>query len=212
MGPSGNDDVKRAVYLLRHGEPDLTGERRFVGQVDPPLNERGLEQAHLWRRELASEEFDRICCSDLIRSHQTAEIISGDQSKRLTVVPQLREINLGAWDGLFMSEVQDRFPLEWKRRGENLTGFRPPGGESFADLQGRVVPQFDDLVANTSGKMLVVGHAGVNRVWLCHILGIPLNNLFRLAQEYGRLSIVDYSRESLRLMALNLTASDPRKG
>jgi probable phosphoglycerate mutase len=196
------------VYLLRHGEPDLMGERRFVGQVDPPLNERGLEQADLWRRELANEEFERICCSDLIRSHKTAEIIAGDQPQRLRVVPKLREIDLGAWDGLLMSEVQDRFPLEWKRRGEDLTGFRPPGGESFADLQGRIVPQFDDLLASTSGQVLVVGHAGTNRVWLCHLLGIPLKNLFRLAQDYGRLSVVDYSRGSLRLMALNLTAPD----
>ena len=198
--------------MLRHGETDLKGERRFVGQVDPPLNEKGLEQAHLWRRELHIEQFDRMYCSDLIRSYQTAEIIAGDQPERMTVVPELREINLGAWDGLLMSEVQERFALEWKWRGEDLAGYRPSGGESFGDLQGRVVPVFDELVADTSGNLLVVGHAGVNRVWLCHILGIPLNNLFRLAQDYGRLSIVDCSGEPLRLITLNSGPTGSRRG
>jgi probable phosphoglycerate mutase len=202
--------VKRTVYLLRHGEPDLAGEKRFVGQVDPPLNEKGLEQARLWRRELEIEEFDRICCSDLIRSHQTAEIIAADQPERLTVMRQLREIDLGAWDGLLMSEVQERFALEWKQRGENLASYRPPEGESFGDLQGRVVPLFEELVADTSGNLLVVGHAGVNRVWLCHILGIPLNNLFRLAQDYGRLSIVDCTGKPLRLITFNIAPNDFR--
>ena len=202
--------MKRAIYLLRHGEPDLVGERRFVGQVDPPLNERGLEQARFWRRELAKEAFDRICCSDLIRSHQTAKIIAGDTPEKITVMPQLREIDLGAWDGLLMAEVRERFPLEWKRRGEDLTGYKPPGGESFADLQGRIVPLFDELVANSTGNVLVVGHAGVHRVVLCHILGILLNNLFQLAQDYGHLSIVDCSREPPRLVALNIPPADFR--
>jgi probable phosphoglycerate mutase len=204
--------VKRAIYLLRHGETDLTGERRFVGQVDPPLNETGLEQARFWLRELVNEEFERIFCSDLIRSHRTAEIIAGDGPEKITVVPQLREIDLGAWDGLLMAAVQERFAREWKRRGEDLAGYRPPGGESFADLQGRVVPLFDELVANTSGNVLVAGHAGVHRVILCHILGLPLNNLFRLAQDYGHLSIVDYSREPRRIIALNIGPTDSRGG
>jgi probable phosphoglycerate mutase len=204
--------MKRAIYLLRHGEPDLAGERRFVGQADPPLNEKGLEQARFWRRELLKEEFDLICCSDLIRSHQMAKIIAGDKSERITVMRQLREIDLGAWDGLLMAEVRERYPLEWKRRGADLAGYRPPGGESFADLQGRVIPLFDELVANTSGHVLVIGHAGVHRVVLCHILGIPLNNLFRLAQDYGHLSIVDCSRKPPRLIALNIGPTDSRKG
>ncbi len=204
--------MKRAIYLLRHGEPDSVGERRFVGQVDPPLSEKGLEQAHFWQRKWAKEEFDRICCSDLIRAHQTAKIIAGDRPQEIAVMPQLREIGLGAWDGLLMAEVRRRFPLEWKRRGVDLAGYRPPGGESFADLQRRIIPRFDDLVANSSGKVLVVGHAGVHRVILCHILGIPLNNLFRLAQDYGHLSIVDCSREPLRLRALNIGPTDSRKG
>jgi alpha-ribazole phosphatase len=206
------ENKKRAIYLLRHGELDLMGERRFVGQVDPPLSEKGLEQARFWWRELASEEFDRICCSDLIRSHQTAKIIAGDKRERIEIVPQLREIDLGAWDGLRMAEVQERFPLEWERRGEDLTGYRPPGGESFADLQDRAVPVFDELTVNSSGNVLVVGHAGVNRVILCHILGIPLNNLFRLAQDYAHLSIVDCNNEPPRLAALNIAPADSRKG
>ena len=204
--------MKQVIYLLRHGETDLTGERRFVGQVDPPLNERGLEQARSWRQELAKEEFERVCCSDLIRSHETAKILVGDEAERVTVMPQLREIDLGDWDGLLMAEVQERFASEWKQRGEDLAGYRPPGGARFADLQDRVAPLFDDLAANTSGNALLVGHAGVHRVILCHILGLSLNNIFRLAQDYGHLSIVDCSKEPLRIIALNIGPTNLRQG
>ncbi len=200
--------MKRAIYLLRHGEPDLIGERPFVGQVDPPLSAKGLEQARFWRRELATNGFDRIYCSDLIRSHATAKMIAAETPERITNVPQLREIDLGRWDGRPMAEVQERFPREWKRRGEDPAGYRPPGGESFGDLQGRAVPVFDELIANSSGEVLVVGHAGVNRVILCHILGMPLNNLFRLAQDYGHLSVVDCEREPPQLVALNIPPGD----
>ena len=53
--------------------------------------------------------------------------------------------------------------------------------------------------------MLIVGHAGVSRAILCHLLGIPLANLFRLGQDYGSLSIIDNEKGEMRLVAMNLT-------
>jgi len=183
-----------------------------VGQVDLPLSDQGLSQARRWREKLAFTAFERIYCSDLIRSLDTARIIAGGDEERVHILSQLREIHLGEWDGLSVAEVRSRYPEEWKKRGQDLVGYRPPHGESFADLYKRVLPVFDDIVRALSGKVLLVTHAGVKRVILCQILGMPLANLFRLGQDYGRLSVVDCERRPLRLLAMNIADPLPLMG
>jgi probable phosphoglycerate mutase len=120
----------------------------------------------------------------------------------------LREINLGAWEGLAVSDVQRRFPEAYEARGAHLAGFRPPGGESFTDLQKRVVPVFEGILCGPGSPVLVVGHAGVNRVILCHVLGMPLENLFRIEQPYGAMSIITPGGGPLKVRSLGLPAMD----
>jgi len=192
------------IHLLRHGAIEGHEERRFIGQVDLPLGEKGLRQARWWQKELASILFDRIYCSDLTRSRDTARIIGGTRQIPVEVMPQLREIHLGEWEGLPVAEVRRCFPEEYERRGRNLPGYRPAGGESFSDLHKRIVPVFERIVSEVKGHILIVGHAGVNRTILCHLLGMPLENLFRLGQEYGSLNIIACEEGSLRLQSINI--------
>lgn len=86
--------------------------------------------------------------------------------------------------------------------------YRLSCGESFADVHLRVIPVFEQIVqANYEGNALIVGHAGINRVILCHILSIPLSHLFRLGQNYGSLSIIAYEKGQMRLIAMNIPVS-----
>jgi probable phosphoglycerate mutase len=101
-------------------------------------------------------------------------------------------------------EVRQRFPEEYKRRGENLSDYRPRTGESFSDLRRRIVPVFERIVGGMGGNILIVGHAGVNRTILCHVLGMPLANLFRIEQPYGSMSIIACKGNSFRLRCMNL--------
>lgn len=195
-----------SIYLLRHGDSSLDSVRRFIGQSDHPLNEAGRAQSEWWRRELSQLTFSRICCSDLKRSIETAEIITQQIDVPLTILPGLREIDLGSWDDMPVSEVQRLFPTEYDLRGADLAGYRPPGGESFADLSGRVLPAFEELVQQSAGNLLIIGHAGVNRVILCRLLGMPLANLFRLEQGYGCLNLLDYSSGSWVVQRVNIPA------
>jgi alpha-ribazole phosphatase len=181
------------VYLLRHGDsrPDMV--RRFIGRTDHPLNETGRAQAEWWRRSLSDIPFSQICSSDRQRAVETARIITSQHPQPLTILPGLEEIDLGRWDGMPISEVRRLFPREYERRGADLVGYRPPDGESFADLSARVLPVFEDVVSKAGKNLLIVGHAGVNRVILCHLLGMPPANLFLLGQEYGCLNILEYT-------------------
>lgn len=172
------------VFLLRHGEIPQFRPRRFVGQQDLALTEAGRAQAVAVGRALCDVEFERIVCSDLSRTRETARIVAGERTVPIEPEARLREIDLGRWEGLTKAEINTVFPGEYDARGENLAQMRPSGGESFSDLQQRVVPFFDEVLATTQGTTLLVAHAGVNRAILCHVLGMDLNNLFRIGQDY----------------------------
>jgi len=194
------------VYLLRHGEIEQGGMKRFVGHADLPLNENGLRQACLWRRKLKTALFEKIYSSDLSRTRKTAFIIAGHQQEKVQLLPAFREINLGEWEGLPVAEAQARFPEDWRRREKDLVTFRPPGGESFRDLAGRIGPVFDQIVQGLERDILIVAHAGVNRVILCQVLGMDLANIFRLGQDYGSLNILERNKDDWRVVAMNIPA------
>ncbi len=193
------------VYLFRHGEIQRDGNARVIGQTDVPLTETGRNQARWWHSMLKQEAFRQVYCSDLVRSRETAEIIARDTPASITVLPQLREIDLGQWDGMTREEVDIRFPGEWERRGRNISEYRPSSGESFADLAARVFPALESLTHDSEELILIVGHAGVNRVILCHILGMPLDHLFRLRQDYGALNLIDVTGDFWQVSLMNLT-------
>ncbi|MBU3917347.1 alpha-ribazole phosphatase [bacterium] len=193
------------IYLLRHGELKGTEKKRFIGQTDLPLSEKGCQQALKWRDELAFVPFKKIYCSRLVRSEATARLIADRKSELVEIHPQLREINLGKWDGLVMSDIRQRYPQEWKERGEKIDTFCPPGGESFSDLYQRVIPAYEEIASETDGNILIVGHAGVNRMILCHVLGMPIINLFRVTQDYGALNLINHKTIPAQVVKLNAT-------
>lgn len=190
--------------MVRHGKIELEDEqRRYVGQIDLPLAAEGRKQAENLGRRFEHADLGAIYCSDLVRSLDTAEIIA--RRARAQVVPRadLREVSMGAWEGLAFREIARRFPMEYKARGEAIATFRVPGGESFADCSGRIVPAFREIAEESEENILVVGHAGANRLLLCHLLGMPLQNLFRLGQDYGCLNIIQRGSTGYQVRLIN---------
>lgn len=196
------------IFLLRHGAIIQQRPRRFVGQTDFPLTMEGREQASLWREALAEVPLAGAVVSDLTRCRETAALALEGRGIVPRLEPRLREINLGLWEGLTVKEVGERYPGSYQRRGCDLADCRPEGGESFADVQDRAVAALGEL-AECDGIFLVVAHGGVNRTILCHALGIPLEHLFRLGQDYCRLNILCLGPDCWRVDAMNLTPTLP---
>jgi alpha-ribazole phosphatase len=195
------------IYLLRHGAIQSPGEgKRYIGWQDHPLSDLGRRQAHAWANYFNSRRLEGIHCSDLSRCLETARIVAARCSLEPRALQGLREVNLGAWDGQRFDEVRSARPQEFQRRGEHIADHRPPGGESFSDLQYRVWSIFTKLSNNPNQPSLIVTHAGVIRVLLCRLLGMPLKNLFRIGLSYGSLSIIDIGRHGYRVDAVNLPA------
>jgi broad specificity phosphatase PhoE len=193
------------IYLLRHGairSPE--GGKRYIGWQDHALSDLGLVQASQWADYFAGARLKDIYCSDLARCLDTARIIGTRSGVEPKLLPDLREICLGTWEGQRFETVQALYPQAFQERGDNIADYHPPGGESFRDLQSRAWPVFEAIVRGLSGQSLIVTHAGVIRVLLCRLLGMPLENLFCIKQAYGALNIIEVRPETYRLQAVNL--------
>ncbi len=186
-------EAPRTICLVRHGaiQPPGAG-RRYLGQLDVPLSAEGLKQAEALRERLRQMPLAAIYCSDLRRSVETAAIIGEPHGLKPCQSPEFREIHLGAWKGLSFDEVRRCYPEEYEARGRDFVYFHPPGGESFLDLANRVLPALHKALASTPGNILITGHAGVNRILLCHARNRPLIDLFDIPQDYGCLNLIRY--------------------
>lgn len=204
MNDKLNPSAPATIYLMRHGDCTQDNVKRYVGQADIPLNTVGRTQAAEWRNKLAAVPLHRIFSSDLSRSYETASIIAEGRNELVQPLPGLREIDLGRWDGMTFDEVRRSYPSEYRKRGADPVAYRTPGGECFADVAARVVPLFEQIVRGVTGNVLIVGHSGVNKVILCHILGMPLTNLFRIRQDYGCLNVLDRGMDCMCVRGMNM--------
>ncbi|WP_321400630.1 histidine phosphatase family protein [Maridesulfovibrio sp.] len=190
------------IVFIRHGEiKDAKG--RAVGQIDLPLSRNGLEQAAQLAESLDSFQPRRIYCSPLSRTMQTASLIEQQCGTGLISAPEIKEINLGEWDGLDFTEIKRLYPQDYKRRGEDIAGFRSPGGENFTDLKERV-GSFLEQLNYGEGPIIAVTHAGVIRTVLHIILGFPLINIFRIKPDYCHATVIDKKGDKYFLKAYNL--------
>ena len=148
------------LILARHGETDWNRDGRFQGHADPPLNDRGREQARCLADMLAEVRLEAIYSSDLRRAHETALVVATQQGLEVFVDPDLRERDVGEWSGLTLPEIEERFPDELRR-------FRKEGvsvGETREALTERVVAAARRIAAaHPSGRVLVVTHGGALR-------------------------------------------------
>lgn len=194
------------IVLVRHGEAeDAAG--RAVGRVDLPLSARGREQAADLAAGLGRVAWAGLCASPLARARDTLAPLAAATGLAPAIRADLAEISLGDWDGLAWDEVRARFPEAYAARGRNLAGFAPPGGESFAALAARAGAVLDQLAAGPQ-PVLAVTHAGVIRVVLARIQGLPLERIFSLTPQPGRCTLLAPHAGGLRLAGFDLAPAD----
>lgn len=186
-----NDDYRK-ILLLRHGELYTGAQKIYVGQTDVSLSAKGVKQAMAWADVLADLKLARIVSSDLSRCAVTAGIIAAKQGLTVELDQAWREISFGKWDGRNWDDVKREYPAEVAARHTDFINARPCGGENFLDLQNRIIPAFEHLLAhNTPGTVLIVAHAGVNRTLLAALMGLPPQNIFHIFQDFSCMNVID---------------------
>lgn len=176
------------LVFLRHGETDWNRELRFQGQRDIPMNERGRRQAARNGRAVAGilrAGNWRLVSSPLGRSVETMQIVleaAGQSGRSFASDPVLMEANYGAWEGLTLIEIGEKFPQAARAREADKWGYVPPEGESYAMLSERVSGWLRTLDAPT----FVVAHGGVLRALLYLLAGLPSHDAPHLAVPQDR--------------------------
>jgi len=165
------------VDLIRHGEP--VGGRKYRGQLDDPLSEKGWSQM----REAVADHcpWDTIITSPLSRCAEFANELSERHQRTLKFEPHFKEIGFGDWEGKTAVEIQTEMPGALEAFWQDPISNCPPGAEPLIEFQKRIESAWDKLLAHHAGqKILVVCHAGVIRMSMQYILGIPLAHVFRI--------------------------------
>ncbi|WP_020522288.1 histidine phosphatase family protein [Catelliglobosispora koreensis] len=161
------------VILWRHGNTDWNNARRYQGQTDIPLNERGVAQAAAAATRLALYKPGLIISSDLSRAATTAAELGRVTGLAVERDARLRERSFGPWEGLTRDEVTERYPEAMKRWkvGETLP---EDGLEPLADLGKRVTEAIRQAADRVPGGVAVVVTHGASVKWgISTLLGWP---------------------------------------
>jgi ribonuclease H / adenosylcobalamin/alpha-ribazole phosphatase len=182
-----------AVMLLRHGQTQLSVERRYVGAWDVPLTPIGQRQAEAAGRRLSAVGLEAIVTSPLQRARQTADAVSAAcGGLAVTVDEGLRETNFGKWEGMTFAEVQQGWPAEMSAWLADPT-VPPPAGESFAAVSDRVTGALGRLLDQyPQRRVLVVSHVTPIKTLVVAALLAPSAAMYRMHLDVAALCEIDY--------------------
>jgi probable phosphoglycerate mutase len=199
------------LVLVRHGVTAHTAAKRFSGglaSANPGLSDEGRHQVRTTAEWLApiAEGIDAVVASPVRRTMESAEILAAVLGKSVDVEPDFAEMEFGRWDGLTLAEVeeQDKTGLEaWFSSTETA----PPGGESFQQVEKRVLAGLDRLLEAHPGRtVVVVSHVTPIKTLVAKALGAPLESVFRMELSPASVTVVSFfpdvdgrARASMRL-------------
>lgn len=163
------------IYFIRHGETDWNRDRRYQGQRDIPLNDKGRAQARrngrALRAFLPAIGNARFIASPLQRTRETMEIIRAELELPVPdyqTDPNLIELSYGRWEGTLQDNLATHDPEGLTARQADPFRWRPHGGESYADLFARV----ERWARAVTEDVVVVSHGGVSRCLRGHMLAL----------------------------------------
>lgn len=210
---------RRRLYLFRHGAVDYVDQD---GKVVPDpdvvlLNVKGQLQADAMGQLFAEVSIDRVICSGLARTRETARRVMGKRNLTIEVNAGLEEIRPATGDGTgSLDLVEDIAFSHWRAADE---GSRFLGGEQYADFYTRIAATFESILADEDWQNLAVfAHGGTNAAIIGWASGLGLSAFGVIDQATCCLNVIDFDvdaddRRLLRktIRGMNITADDPAK-
>ena len=166
------------LILVRHGESTGNADGLLLGRLDAPLTERGLDQARSLGSSLTG--VTRVISSPLSRARDTAEALG--LGVPVEIDERWIEVDYGEFDGQPLREVPAEVWLRWREDAR----YRPPGGESLAEVGVRVRKACEELFATDGdgargdGDVVVVSHVSPIKAATCWSLGLGDEGAWRL--------------------------------
>jgi len=192
-GWTGARGAPTRLLLLRHGQTELSAQRRYSGQGNPALTDLGVRQADAAAQYLGGRSgVAAVVSSPLRRAYDTASAAARELGLDIMVDDDLTETDFGAWEGLTFGEAAERdadLHLRWLRD----TSVPPPEGESFDAVAARVSRAQQRILGEYAGRtVLVVSHVTPIKTLLRMALDAGPAILYRLHLDLASLSIAEF--------------------
>jgi ribonuclease H / adenosylcobalamin/alpha-ribazole phosphatase len=193
---TGARGAATGFLLLRHGQTELSVQRRYSGRGNPALTELGRRQAdaaaHYLGRAKVAENVAAVISSPLQRARETAGVAAAALGLEVTVDDDLIETDFGDWEGLTFAEAAERDP-DLHGRWLRDTSVTPPGGESFDAVAQRIRRARNRLIAEYGGAtVLLVSHVTPIKTMLQFALDAGASILHRMHLDLASLSIAEF--------------------
>ena len=192
------------LLLIRHGENDFVRKNKLPGQMPGiHLNDHGIEQASILAKTLSPLPINAIFSSPLERAVETAEPLAKSLKLGIQICRGIMDPDVGNWEGRsWKSLMRTRL---WKVIQQTPSQFQFPGGESFVQVQIRVVAVLQDIInSHPNDLVAVICHADPIKLAVTHYLGLSLDNFQRLTALPGSVTVMKFDDSVVRLLALNL--------
>ena len=174
------------IDLLRHGE--VEGGVCFRGSTDDPLSREGWRQMEA---AVGAASWDSIISSPLRRCADFAQALAGRLNIQLYLARRLQELHFGLWEGQSAAELMRAQPEALGKFWQAPQANPPPGGESLAVFERRVLHAWRRITQTHRGRrILVITHGGVIRVILRHVRRLPPDALGGIAVPHASLQRV----------------------
>lgn len=180
-----SESITTIIDLLRHG--DVEGGRKYRGQLDDPLSELGWKQLRSTTEK--KQNWQHIITSPLRRCAEFSAELSQKHSLPLQSKSEFKEISFGLWEGKTAEELLKSETDTIKKYWNDPINTTPPQGENLLVFEKRILKGWSNILTQYQGKhVLIISHAGTMRIILCHILGMPLSEIFKLDIALAKVS------------------------
>ena len=177
------------LYIVRHGETEWNVIKRFQGQLNTPLTEKGMKKLVETGKKLKNILFDQVYTSELGRTVASAEIILNEnrgyknKKRELKKLAELNEVYFGVWQGLTYEEVFLKYPEEGNNYFYNVKNYKAENveAEKLEDALERFLKGINKILdSHESGNILVVTHGTVFEMFMNYVAN---NSIFDIDER-----------------------------
>ncbi len=200
-------EMTTTILLVRHGQTDSNVTGFYMGWSNEDLNEVGYAQIRRLSSRLANLPIASVYTSPLRRTYATATILAEPHTLDLEVLDDLIEFRLGDWQGLYVDEIERRWPELWQQSRTDPSELTMPNGESLSEVTERAIRAFERVVEANRGKQaIIVTHDSIVRVLVARALGVSNSIYRRFEISNASLSMIRVVNSNLQLVTLNDTS------
>lgn len=191
------------LLIIRHGQSQANLDGVFVGHVNSPLSDLGMQQAELTADYIVSSyHVDAVYASDLDRAFYTGKRVADMLGLPITADDQLREIYAGDWELVKFDDLSNHYGQPYQIWLKDIGRAQCPNGESVAQLQERFVAAIRRIARENDGKTVVIGtHATPIRTFMTHCAGCDITKMKDIPWvSNASVTIVEYENDSFRIV------------